>query len=376
MGKKHFFAWTLVATSAAFAAGCASQQTWPANQAPSWSEKLGSTLKSGTSKVTSLVTPKTVPLDPDSKPPKPPGPGVHVAAAKMHMDMGNLAEAEGQYKKALKLDSGHLDALLGYARLEDSRNNFQAAKKHYQKAIKKHPNSAIAHNDLGLCYHRNGLLKEAEESLTKAVELEPGQKLYRNNLAAVLVDQGKAQQAQSQLITAHGPGIGNYNLGYLLAQRPDKAAALPYFHQALQADPSLEPARQWIAQLSPQQAMPPMMQPPVYAQQPMVAQRQPMMPPQPPVYAQNQAMNPPAQPPFAQVQTIEPLPPTTSAPGIETPPMARTARVTSRPAPTPLMAKKPSKADGYMKAVVGNSQASSTSGPHQGEADLQFVPKN
>ena len=60
--------------------------------------------------------------------------------------------------------------------------------------MKKHSKDASVHNDLGLCYHRRGMLPEATKALQKAVELKPDSKLYRNNLAAVYVDQGKNKE--------------------------------------------------------------------------------------------------------------------------------------------------------------------------------------
>ena len=140
---------------------------------------------------------------------------------------------------------------------------------YYKRALKKHSKDATVHNDMGLCYHRRGMLNDANKALTTAVELEPHKKLYRDNLAAVLVDQGKTEDALAQLTKAHGEPVGNYNLAYLLVQKHDNAQALHHFQRAAQLDPTLTAAHHWIAQLSPGSA--PVATRPVA----MVAQRQP-----------------------------------------------------------------------------------------------------
>ena len=237
---------------ATISGGAASAQAVPGQAKQSWSDKIGSSFKSGADKLGSMVKPK--PPAPGTEvvtgPPKKPSPAVYVALAEMHERNGNIEEAETQLRKALSMNPNHLGALLAYAHLEDRRRDFEEATKYYQKALKKHAKEASVHNDLGLCYHRRGMLNEAAKSLAKAVELESHKKLYRDNLAAVLVDQNKPQEALTQLTKAHGEAVGNYNLAYLLVQKHDNQTALQHFRRAAQMDPGLEEAQQWIAQLT------------------------------------------------------------------------------------------------------------------------------
>src|SRR5262249_5095535 len=152
-----------------------------------------------------------------------------VAIAEVNEHAGEYDVAETQYKKALDIDANNLEALLGYARLEDRRHNFDAAMKLYQRAMKKHSRDASVHNDMGLCYQHHEKLPEAAKSLQRAVELSPDRKLYRNNLAAIYVEQGKSTEALSQLTVAHGEAVANYNLAFLLMKKQNNAAALVHF---------------------------------------------------------------------------------------------------------------------------------------------------
>jgi Tfp pilus assembly protein PilF len=248
--KKLFYTLTMVASLPAIGVGCATTTNRPGAQ-PSWTEQMGDSIKSGAAKMTAFVTRKPeVPGEPEKELNHKPGPGVMVALAQIAEKQGNLEEAEIHYRKALDLDPNCLAALVGYAHLEDGRNNFEAARKLYLKALKKHGAEPSVHNDLGLCYHRHGMLPQATKSLEKAIELQPARKLYHDNLAAVLVEQDRKEEALKQLVVAHGEAIGNYNLAFLLAQKPNKSIAVPYFQHALALDPSLVQAQQWIAQLS------------------------------------------------------------------------------------------------------------------------------
>ncbi len=214
-------------------------------------QKVGTSVKSGSSKVAAALSPNRDNTDGATQSPNgKPGPGVYVAMAQISERGQNFTEAEAQYKKALSMDSSHLGAMVGMAHLEDRRGHLEAATKLYLKAAKKHPKDASVHNDLGLCYHRRGMLPEATKSLERAVKLQGESKLYRNNLAAVLVERGMTKEALNELIVAHGESVGHYNLAYLLEQKADHKTALTHFQVAAQKDPSLLAAQQWVARLS------------------------------------------------------------------------------------------------------------------------------
>jgi hypothetical protein len=79
--------------------------------------------------------------------------------------------------------------------------------------------------------------------------LEPANPLYRNNIATVLVDQEKFREAFDQLRQVHNEAAAYYNLGYLLTKKGKNQAALHSFSCALQVDPSMGAARQWVDHL-------------------------------------------------------------------------------------------------------------------------------
>ena len=64
---------------------------------------------------------------------------------------------------------------MGYAHMLDRQHKLGQATKLYQVVVQAHPNSASAHNDLGICYARQGKLEKAVPSLERAIQIEPGQ---------------------------------------------------------------------------------------------------------------------------------------------------------------------------------------------------------
>ena len=177
------------------------------------------------------------------------GPATHVAIAQWYEQQKKTAEAETEYQTALKEMPDFLPALLGYAHLQDQLGKSKEAIELYQHAIRAHPEQAAAHNNLGLCYARQNRLDDTVAAMSRAIQLDGKNPLYRNNIAAVLVDQGRISEALPHLRAAHDDAATYYNLGYLLQKKGQSQVALQYFRLALQADPSMEAARRWVLYL-------------------------------------------------------------------------------------------------------------------------------
>lgn len=181
---------------------------------------------------------------------KPPDADFYVDAGNMCAKDNDPENARINYHKALEMKPHHLGALLGLARLFDRQGQLDRASEHYLEATKHHPSEAAAYNDLGLCYARQAKYDEAVQALSRATELQPDRALYRNNIATVFVVQGRIDEALAQLTDAHGAAVAHYNVGYLLNKRGQTRQALEQFSLALQADPSMTSAQEWIDSLS------------------------------------------------------------------------------------------------------------------------------
>jgi tetratricopeptide (TPR) repeat protein len=174
---------------------------------------------------------------------------LYVQMAHLFEDAKNYPDAEKYYKLALADKKDDSQALMGYAQLQDHLGKTEDAIRLYQTAAKAHPQEGAIFNNMGLCYARAKRLSEATMALARAVQLEPKNALYRNNLATVLVDQGRYHEALGQLQAVHPEASAYYNMGYLLNKKHLTQEALQYFVAASQADPSLVPAKQWVEYL-------------------------------------------------------------------------------------------------------------------------------
>ena len=176
---------------------------------------------------------------------------LYVAVARLHEESGNANEAAKQYLTALKLDPNYLPAQLGYARLLGQVGQLEKAKQIYRNAAKTHPRQAApVFNNLGLCLARAGRTDEAIVAMSDGIKLAPANPRYRNNIAALLVEQGRYRDAYGHLRAVHGQAAAYYNMGYLLTKSGHTREAMQHFAWALKADPSMTQAKQWLDYLN------------------------------------------------------------------------------------------------------------------------------
>jgi tetratricopeptide (TPR) repeat protein len=99
---------------------------------------------------------------------------------------------------ALATENKYLAAVLG---LEKSRH-FRDAVTGYQTALTRWPQSLTAHMGLGNSYYFLGDLKGAENAFREATRMHPHAAPAFNNLAQVLLEQGRKQEALAAAQTA------------------------------------------------------------------------------------------------------------------------------------------------------------------------------
>lgn len=221
----------------------------------SFTDKVGSAFKKSVDAVTRpFQSDRDPPGEPDPtmlSSPGEPSPDSYVAMARFLEQTGKLELAADQYERALAAAPNHLQALLGYARLRERQGEAGAAIELYRRASKAHPQNGAVANDVGLFFAKRREYAKASELLLHAVELDPNNPRYRANLAAVLIDLDRPADALFHLQAVGPPAIAHYNLAFLLNKKGQREAALFHFSKALEFDPTLEPARHWVARLGP-----------------------------------------------------------------------------------------------------------------------------
>lgn len=195
--------------------------------------------------------PEVSPTDPTSLANNPNiGPDQRIIFAQIAERSGNLRAAADQYQRAIAQDANHLPALLGLARLYDRAQQFEEANRWYREAAHRHPKSPTALNDHALCLMRQDDDKSAVDLMAQAVQLDPKNPKYRNNLATALVRCGRYQEAIVHLAAVHPPAVAHYNMGFLLMQKKETNLARSHFARSVELDPNFAAARQWMAALS------------------------------------------------------------------------------------------------------------------------------
>jgi len=219
--------------------------------------------KKTTAAVTGGSTVKKIAVPPEEDPlrldrmPRKIGPEVYVAAARLLENNSKFDEAEAKYQDALRVAPNDLNALVGLARLHDRQGQPQKAIEVYQRAAQAHPSEALVFNDMGLCYRRQRQLDKSLLAFRKSVSLAAENGKYRNNLAAALVDAGRADEAYEQLAAINSPAVAHYNLAFLLQQKGQRSETIKHLREAISLDPALTPAHEMLTQLGGTAAPPP-----------------------------------------------------------------------------------------------------------------------
>ncbi len=91
----------------------------------------------------------------------------------MHFALGDAAEAERAYARALAVRPDLLAAAVNLGRLRLAAKNYEQAVEVLRPAAEKHPLSADAHQLLGEAYQLSGKSAEAVEQLGEALRLDP-----------------------------------------------------------------------------------------------------------------------------------------------------------------------------------------------------------
>lgn len=161
-----------------------------------------------------------------------------------------LEMARQYYQQALRTDAKCLDAYTGLARTYGQLGDHNAAVTTYQKGLKVFPKQAALWYELGMCQARSKEWGPAVEHLRQASELDPDNRIYSHMLAYTLARAGRYDESFACFKKTLGEAQAHYNIARMLHHLHQDEASKQRLQQALQADPTLEPAKQLLAQLS------------------------------------------------------------------------------------------------------------------------------
>lgn len=217
---------------------------------PRWSRLSELTLKStggAEAPAGSLASPLpgTTPTDPQPELP-------NTQQAALCFNMAEALERQGRetdaliyYEQARKLDPAlHDKAARRLAVLYDRHDQQARGMVEFQHLLKKFPKDASLLNDVGYSYYNRGQWAEAESYLRKAVAFDKTCTRAWVNLGMALAQQGKTEEAYEAFVKAVSPAEAYSNLGFILAQHPERRSeAIAAYRRALELEPTLPVAQ-------------------------------------------------------------------------------------------------------------------------------------
>lgn len=132
---------------------------------------------------------------------------VHTAMGDLHLEIGEYAEAQSAYRRALEIVPNSVQALTGLGNTYARQRDPEAAEARFRQAVGLHPGDWSAYNMLGQFLYQSGRYLEAAEEYKRVVALDD------NNIT------------------------GYTNLGTATMLAGNFSAAVPYLQRAIEIEP-------------------------------------------------------------------------------------------------------------------------------------------
>ena len=137
-----------------------------------------------------------------------PTPGNYSNVAADLVTLGNealrdqrLADAERAFSDAVLEDDSCWEAHHGLAMIADLQQDWQASERHYKRALGSQRENASLLSDIGYSYILQSRYAEANDYLTRAIEIEPGLQQAHLNLALLELKRGDRTAAMNRVNT-------------------------------------------------------------------------------------------------------------------------------------------------------------------------------
>ena len=154
----------------------------------------------------------------------------------LYKENNDFDNAIKSFKKTIGLNPKHSMALYELGVICEKQKDYDEAIKNYTESLRI-KESSVAFENLGVCYLKKGMLKEAYRNLVKAMMLNPNKYSIYNNLGAVLERSGSHDKAVEMLEIAiklnPSNTVGFYNLGIALDKKGDFGEAINAYGEAI-----------------------------------------------------------------------------------------------------------------------------------------------
>jgi tetratricopeptide (TPR) repeat protein len=169
-------------------------------------------------------------------------------------------QARRAYEQALQIDSKHLPAFTGLARLYEDLDDYERAIDTYLAALKISPKDASLWFDLGMCQSRHKDWPPALVNLKTAHSLDPQNRQIAVTYGYVLARAGRFEDSVALFTKLEGHALACYKVARMAHHLNQDEASRQYLHTALAEQPDLGQAQDLLAQLEPAKSAGPVVQ--------------------------------------------------------------------------------------------------------------------
>lgn len=167
----------------------------------------------------------------------------YVQLGNQMIENGQLAAAQVEFDKVLKISPANMEAKLAVANIANLKGDVQGSSAIYEKLYKENPDSVVVMNNLANAYIKLRRVREAQKLLDKALATEPFSTLTMLNYSSLLLDYGNDVEAKKLLerIIRMRPAhyYAHYNLGLILLREGDPEGAIREFKTAVGIAPKM-----------------------------------------------------------------------------------------------------------------------------------------
>ena len=159
----------------------------------------------------------------------------------------SLDQARKFYNQALKTDPKCMEAYRGLAQVEQNCGNYQGALAWYRKGLAVDAKQAPLWYEMGICQARHGDWPAAQDSVSKACDLEADNRIYVKTLAFCFAKNGRYDDSVACFKRVMDEGQAHYNLACALLRQGKHEEAAAHCQHVLRFLPDFPEAHNNLA---------------------------------------------------------------------------------------------------------------------------------
>ncbi len=174
----------------------------------------------------------------------------------VYREKGLLPEAEADLREALRLDNSLAAAHAAMGIVKDLQLDTAAAEKHHRRAVELEPRNPRYLNNLAFSLFAHGRARDAVPLYVEAVRFDPTNPRLRNNLGFAYAVSGDWPRARRQFEVGGTPVAARLNLALAYERAGMAPQAVALYREVERLEPGSRFAREGLERLAPRAGAP------------------------------------------------------------------------------------------------------------------------